>query len=66
VFLLFLWRDGGLLFDLNLAVRCDSRSGLLVRPSACAGWACGASFDGDAAQRGARSGRDRLSGLVYI
>jgi hypothetical protein len=63
VFLLFIWRDGGLLFDLNLAVRCER---VLVRPSACAGWACGASFGGDAAQRQARSGRDRLSGLVYI
>jgi hypothetical protein len=53
VFLLFLWRDSGLLFDLDLAGRCDLRSGLLVRPSAWAGWVRGASsFDANAAQRG--------------
>jgi hypothetical protein len=41
VFLLFLWRDSGLLFDLDLAGRCDLRSGLLVRPSAWRGGCVG-------------------------
>jgi hypothetical protein len=72
VFLLFLWRDSGLLFDLDLAGRCDLRSGLLVRPSAWRGGCVGrrhlmlmrpsAGWAWDAVL--ARSGHGRLSGLV--